>query len=256
MRNANPERDSEKMGTILLPCKPENPPCAAEIPRYATDPDSRFCWVRIDVSLCDEGFGVEFENRCESSLTLAQPLTTGSSPNCCVADRSLCSRLENNLGIDCFNGRDSVPSPSEKQAFPGVPEWLVSYRKDWLQLDIIAGITAAAVVIPKSMAYATIAGLPVEVGLYTAFLPMVIYAFLGTSRVLSVTTSSTIAILTAAELGEVAANGGAHSLLTATVTLTFLVGAILVLSCALRLGFVANFISHRSSSVLKPALVW
>ena len=137
-----------------------------------------------------------------------------------------------------------MPSPSEKHSSPGVPEWLVSYRKDWLRLDVIAGITAAAVVIPKSMAYATIAGLPVEVGLYTAFLPMVIYAFLGTSRVLSVTTSSTIAILTAAELGEVAANGGVHSLLTATVTLTFLVGAILVLACALRLGFVANFISQ------------
>jgi len=137
-----------------------------------------------------------------------------------------------------------LPSPSEKHSSPGVPEWLVSYRKDWLRLDIIAGITAAAVVIPKSMAYATIAGLPVEVGLYTAFLPMVIYAFLGTSRVLSVTTSSTIAILTAAELGEVAASGGAHSLLTATVTLTFLVGAILVLACALRLGFIANFISQ------------
>ena len=137
-----------------------------------------------------------------------------------------------------------MPSPSEKHSSPGVPEWLVSYRKDWLRLDVIAGITAAAVVIPKSMAYATIAGLPVEVGLYTAFLPMVIYAFLGTSRVLSVTTSSTIAILTAAELGEVAASGGAHSLLTATVTLTFLVGAILVLACALRLGFIANFISQ------------
>jgi len=137
-----------------------------------------------------------------------------------------------------------LPSPSEKHSSPGVPEWLVSYRKDWLRLDVIAGITAAAVVIPKSMAYATIAGLPVEVGLYTAFLPMVIYAFLGTSRVLSVTTSSTIAILTAAELGEVAASGGAHSLLTATVTLTFLVGAILVLACALRLGFIANFISQ------------
>jgi sulfate permease, SulP family len=137
-----------------------------------------------------------------------------------------------------------VPAPSEKQAVFGIPDWLVSYRKDWLRLDVIAGITAAAVVIPKSMAYATIAGLPVEVGLYTAFLPMVIYAFLGTSRVLSVSTSSTIAILTAAELATVVPNGDARSLLTATVTLTFLVGAILILACLLRLGFVANFISQ------------
>lgn len=135
-----------------------------------------------------------------------------------------------------------MPSPPEKVF--GIPDWLASYRKDWLRPDIIAGVTAAAVVIPKSMAYATIAGLPVEVGLYTAFLPMVIYALLGTSRVLSVTTSSTIAILTAAELGAVAPSGDPRSLLTATVTLTLLVGAILVLACALRLGFVANFISQ------------
>ena len=68
---------------------------------------------------------------------------------------------------------------------------------------MVAGLTTAAVVIPKAMAYATIAGLPVQVGLYTAFLPMVIYAVLGTSRALSVSTTTTLAILTAAELGEV-----------------------------------------------------
>ena len=54
--------------------------------------------------------------------------------------------------------------------------WLTSYRKAWLRPDVVAGLTTAAVVIPKAMAYATIAGLPVQVGLYTAFLPMVIYA--------------------------------------------------------------------------------
>jgi MFS superfamily sulfate permease-like transporter len=52
------------------------------------------------------------------------------------------------------------------------------YQKQWLQPDLLAGVTTAAVVIPKAMAYATIAGLPVQVGLYTAFLPMVIYALL------------------------------------------------------------------------------
>jgi MFS superfamily sulfate permease-like transporter len=80
------------------------------------------------------------------------------------------------------------------------PDWLVSYRKGWLRPDLLAGLTAAAVVIPKVMAYATIAGLPVQVGLYTALLPLIIYAFLGTSRALSVSTTTTIAILTAAEL--------------------------------------------------------
>ncbi|MDR3747053.1 MAG: SulP family inorganic anion transporter [Acidobacteriota bacterium] len=122
--------------------------------------------------------------------------------------------------------------------------WLTSYRKDWLRPDVIAGLTTAAVVIPKAMAYATIAGLPVQVGLYTTFLPMVIYAVLGTSRVLSVSTTTTLAILAAAELGEVVPGGDAASLLTASATLTLLVGAMLVLASLLRLGFVANFISE------------
>ena len=127
---------------------------------------------------------------------------------------------------------------------PFVAEWLFNYQKDWLRPDILAGLTTAAVVIPKAMAYATIAGLPVQVGLYTAFLPLVIYAVLGTSRPLSVSTTTTLAILTAAELGEVAPNGDVASLLRASAMLTLLVGAILVAASVLRLGFIANFISE------------
>ena len=70
-----------------------------------------------------------------------------------------------------------------------------------IRLDTVAGLTAAAVVLPKAMAYATGAGLPVEVGLYTAFLPMAIYALLGSSRVLSVSSTATIAILVATQSG-------------------------------------------------------
>ncbi len=77
--------------------------------------------------------------------------------------------------------------------------WFHEYRKEWLRFDVIAGLITAAVVIPKAMAYATIAGLPVQVGLYTAFIPMIIYAVLGTSRPLSVSTTTTIAILVAAQ---------------------------------------------------------
>src|SRR5208337_3056894 len=98
--------------------------------------------------------------------------------------------------------------------------WIVSYRKEWLRPDVIAGLTTAAVVIPKAMAYATIAGLPVQVGLYTAFLPMVIYAVLGTSRALSVSTTTTLTILTAAELGEAVPSGDPASLLAASATLS------------------------------------
>ena len=113
-----------------------------------------------------------------------------------------------------------------------------------MQPDIIAGLTAAAVVIPKSMAYSSIAGLPLQVGLYTAFLPMIIYAFLGSSRVLSVSTTTTLAILTATQLADVARDGSTDALLSAAATLTLLVGAMLLLASLLRLGFVANFISE------------
>ena len=125
-----------------------------------------------------------------------------------------------------------------------MPDWLVSYRLEWLRPDVIAGLTTAAVVIPKSMAYATIAGLPVQVGLYTAFVPLIIYAVLGTSRVLSVSTTTTIAILTAAELDELVPGADSGTLLTTVATLTLLVGAMLVTASILRLGFVANFISE------------
>ena len=82
-----------------------------------------------------------------------------------------------------------------------------------------------------------------QVGLYTVFVPMVIYALLGTSRPLSVSTTTTIAILAAAELGSVVPSGNAAELITAAATLSVRVGAILCAAFALRLGFVANFIS-------------
>jgi high affinity sulfate transporter 1 len=117
------------------------------------------------------------------------------------------------------------------------------FDKRWLRTDAVAGLVAAAVVIPKAMAFATIAGLPIEIGLYTSLVPMVIYAVLGTSRPLSVSTTTTIAILSAAALGEAVPNASASGLVAASATLAIIVGAMLVLASVLRLGFVANFIS-------------
>ena len=113
-----------------------------------------------------------------------------------------------------------------------------------IRADLVAGLTAAAVVVPKAMAYATIAGLPVQIGLYTAIVPMAVYSFLGSSRPLSVSTTTTLAILTGAELGRVAPGGGAAELIAAAGTLAVLTGAILLAAAALRLGFIANFISE------------
>jgi len=119
---------------------------------------------------------------------------------------------------------------SNHRWFRLLPEWLVSSRTDGIWLDVVAGLTTGAVIIPKAMAYAMMAGLPVQVGLYTALVPMVIYAVLGTSRVLSVSTTTTLAILTAAQLGQVVLNGNTAALLRASATLTLLVGAALLLA--------------------------
>ena len=123
-------------------------------------------------------------------------------------------------------------------------EWLAGYQADWLRFDFIAGLITAAVVIPKAMAYATVAGLPVEVGLYTAFVPVLIYAVLGSSRTLSVSSTTTLGILTGAELSLVVPSGNLAELLSATTTLVVMVGVILLLASLFRLGFVANFISE------------
>ena len=80
-----------------------------------------------------------------------------------------------------------------------------------LRFDVVAGLTAAAVVLPKAMAYATVAGLPVAVGLSTAFIPMAVYAPLGSSAVLSVSSTTTLGILTGAQLGLAVPDGDRRS---------------------------------------------
>ena len=133
-------------------------------------------------------------------------------------------------------------------------DWLSTYRKDWLRPDVIAGLVTAAVVIPKAMAYATVAGLPVQAGLYTALVPPVIYAVLGSSRVLSVTTTTTIGILTGANLALVVPDGDPAMLLRASATLALMVGALLALASVLRLGFLASFISESVLSGFKAGI--
>lgn len=129
------------------------------------------------------------------------------------------------------------------KAYLPILDWLAHYSRAWLRADLVAGLTTGAVVIPKTMAFAAIAGLPIETGLYTAFVPMVVYAVLGTSCRLSVSSTTIIAILTATELSLVVQGGSAAESAAAAVTLAFLVGIFLVAASILRLGFIASFIS-------------
>jgi len=138
--------------------------------------------------------------------------------------------------------RNTEPMEKRKNCIP-ILDWLRSYPKEWLRFDLVAGLTTSAVVIPQAMAYAAIAGLPLVAGLYTSLVMLVVYAVMGTSRLLSVTTTSTIAILTAGILGEVVPGGDPAALMTATATLSLLVGVFLMLAGLLRLGVVANLIS-------------
>ncbi len=118
-----------------------------------------------------------------------------------------------------------------------------NYKSEWLKFDMLAGLTTASVIIPKSMAFAVIAGLPVQAGLYVAFVPMLVYAFLGTSRTLSVSSTTTLAILVASQLAISVPDGDPAKLMSAAATLALLTGAILMFAGVARLGFLANFIS-------------
>lgn len=120
---------------------------------------------------------------------------------------------------------------------------LVGYRPAWLGRDILAGVSAGAVVVPQAMAYATIANLPVEAGLYTAIVPMAVYALLGGSRAMSVSTTSTIATLTATTLVSVGVVANSTDIPSDLVTLTLLVGAVLLLARLLRLGTLVEIIN-------------
>ena len=143
-----------------------------------------------------------------------------------------------------MESKPSLPSRQGTGSNPRILGWLFGYQREWLGKDLVAGLITAAVVIPKALAYATVAGLPIQAGLYTALVPMVIYAVIGTSRPLSLSTTTTIAILVGTQLGQIVPGGDPASLLRASATLALMVGAILVLASFLRLGFVANFISE------------
>ena len=120
--------------------------------------------------------------------------------------------------------------------------WRIGYRRDWLGGDIGGGLTVAAIIIPKVMAYALIAGLGVEAGLYTALAAMLAYPLFGSSRLLIVSTSSSLAMMTAAVVAAASLSHGAEPAAVAA-TLALLVGAVLIGASVLRLGFLANFIS-------------
>jgi len=123
-----------------------------------------------------------------------------------------------------------------------ITDWLPHYPRAWLGKDIAAGITSWAVMVPVAMAYAELAGVPAGVGLVTATVGLTAYAILGTSRHAKVTTSSTMAVMSASVVAP-AAGGDATAYVAMTAMLAIIVGLYLIAAGILKLGFLAEFLA-------------
>lgn len=121
--------------------------------------------------------------------------------------------------------------------------WLKSYDQNTLTNDMVAAVIVTIMLIPQSLAYALLAGLPPEVGLYASILPLIAYAIFGTSRTLSVGPVAVISLMTATALGNLALQGTVEYL-SAAIALAFISGVMLLLMGVFRLGMLANFLSH------------
>ena len=128
---------------------------------------------------------------------------------------------------------------------PSLPllEWGRQYNRETFSNDLVAAVIVTVMLIPQSLAYALLAGLPPEVGLYASVAPLLLYAMLGSSRVLAVGPVAVVSLMTAAAVAEHAASG-THAYWQVAITLAFLSGSMLLLMGLLRLGFLANFLSH------------
>lgn len=124
-----------------------------------------------------------------------------------------------------------------------LPGWLTGYRRQWLAGDANAALVATMLLVPQALAYAALAGLPPHIGLYASLLPLIGYALFGSSMVLSVGPVAVLALMTASALKPIAVPGSPEYLAGA-VLLALLSGLMLVIMGSLRMGALANLLSH------------
>ena len=129
-----------------------------------------------------------------------------------------------------------------KQYLP-ILQWTKTYDRDTATSDLVAAVIVTIMLIPQSLAYALLAGLPAEMGLYASILPLVAYAIFGTSRALAVGPVAVVSLMTAAAVGNLGLSDPLE-IAVAAGTLAFISGVILTVLGVLRLGFLANFLSH------------
>ncbi len=125
-----------------------------------------------------------------------------------------------------------------------LPNWLLAYRKIDLSDDIIAGVITAILLVPQGMAYAVLAGLPPELGLYASIIPPLIYAFTGSSRTIAIGPVSVAAILVASAMISLGKVPGTPEYIADVIMLSALCGSLLIVMALFRLGGLSNFLSH------------
>ena len=132
--------------------------------------------------------------------------------------------------------------PTLKRLLP-ILDWGRRYNRATLGSDLLAAVIVTLMLIPQSLAYAMLAGLPPEVGLYASIAPLLLYALFGSSRVLAVGPVAVVSLMTATAIGQYA-DSGSPQYWEAAIALAFLSGLMLLAMGLLRLGFLANFLSH------------
>ena len=149
------------------------------------------------------------------------------------------------MAINSLNSVSPLHSTKRSALTQYLPflDWLVHYRRDDLVGDLLAGLIVTIMLVPQGMAYALLAGLPPQVGLYASIVPLVIYGLLGTSRTLAVGPVAIVSLLVASGISPLAAQGSAEYIQLA-LTLAFLVAIIQFVMGLVRLGFLVNFLSH------------
>jgi len=136
-----------------------------------------------------------------------------------------------------------VRIPAAARRYLPVLDWGRDYDKAALSNDLIAAVIVTIMLIPQSLAYALLAGLPPEAGLYASIAPILLYAVFGTSRALAVGPVAVVSLMTAAALGNIA-DQGTMGYAVAALTLALLSGVMLLVMGVFKLGFLANFLSH------------
>ena len=140
-------------------------------------------------------------------------------------------------------GRAMTNFPKALKRYLPILTWSRDYNRDAFISDAVAAVIVTIMLIPQSLAYALLAGLPAEMGLYASILPLVAYAVFGTSRALAVGPVAVVSLMTAAAIGNLGLTDAA-SVALAAGTLAFMSGALLTVMGVMRLGFLANFLSH------------